>query len=464
MSKLTIEVITANPPGYDEDPGLNERKPALSQYLPEERRLKLFLGPKSKLTLDKIRKRVSDVDWKKVSETEVEIDGDALDATESEALYEMIALKSFVFDKYKTSGAERHVQVKRLVFKQKKPDGFNSKLRDEIISGVKFCRDIVSSNADTINAGQMQKFAEDIAENSKQIKCKTINAEQARKKGMNALLAVGAESLKNSVEDFHPRLVQLDFTGSKTTGKTSQGKHIVLVGKGITFDTGGLCLKPTQYMLDMKSDMTGAATVLSVIKVLTKLAGKVSANVKVTGIMALAENAFGASSYKPGDVLKVMNGKTVEVVDTDAEGRLVLADALSYASTLKPDVIIDLATLTGSIVATLGEVAAGAMGDEDLFKELNKAFEKEGEKIWPMPLYDYYKDSLKSEIADIKHCNTRPDALCAGIFLKEFVDKDIDWLHLDIAGLGFIENDGLWAYKGATGFAVKSLVRYILAQ
>ena len=235
------------------------------------------------------------------------------------------------------------------------------------------------------------------------------------------------------------------------------------MGKGITYDTGGLCLKPTKYMLDMKSDMAGSATVLSVMKVLSKLAAKVGSNIKVTGIMALTENAFGASSYKPGDVLTAMNGKTIQVVDTDAEGRLALADALSYASTLKPDTIIDLATLTGSIVATLGEIAAGAMGDEDLFEEVNKAFEKEGEKIWRMPLYDYYKDSLKSEIADIKHCNTRPDALCAGIFLKEFVAEDIDWLHLDIAGLGFIEEDGLWAYKGATGFAVKSLVRYILS-
>ena len=463
MSKLTVEVITGEPYGFNEDPGLNERKPALTQYLPKERKLKLFLGPKSKLSLSKIRQRVSDVDWKHVSETEVEIDTDSLDAAQAEALYEMIALKSFVFDKYKTSAAERHVQVKRLAFKKKKPEGFNSRLRDEIITGVKFCRDIVSSNADTINPGQMQRFAEEIAKNSKNVKCKTINVTQAQKKGMGALLAVGAESLKNSPVDFHPRLVQLDFTGAKAA-KSKEVKHIVLVGKGITFDTGGLCLKPTQYMLDMKSDMAGSATVLSVMKVLAKIAGKVGSNIKVTGIMALTENGFGASSYKPGDVLKAMNGKTIQVVDTDAEGRLALADALSYASSLKPDIIIDLATLTGSIVATLGEVAAGAMGDEDLFTEVNKAFEREGEKIWRMPLYDYYKDSLKSEIADIKHCNTRPDALCAGIFLKEFVDENIDWLHLDIAGLGFIQNDGLWAYKGATGFAVKGLVKYILSQ
>ena len=229
MSKLTLEVITANPPGSNENPGLNERKPSLTQYLPKERKLKLFLGPKSKLSLGKIRKRVSDIDWKQVSETEVEIDSDSLDAAQAEALYEMVALKSFVFDKYKTSAAERHVQVKRLAFKKKKPEGFNSRLRDEIISGVKFCRDIVASNADTINAGQMQRFAEEIAKGSKQVKCKTINASQAEKKGMGALLAVGAESIKNSPPDFHPRLVQLDFTGAKAA-KSQAAKHIVLVG------------------------------------------------------------------------------------------------------------------------------------------------------------------------------------------------------------------------------------------
>lgn len=461
MSKLSLEVVTKNPPGFDEDPGLNERKASNAIYSPEDRKIKLYLGPKSELSLAKIRKRVSDIDWKSVSETEVEIDVNNLDAREAEVLYEMIALKSFLFDKYKTSAADRHVQVKRLAFKQKKPDGFNSKLRDDIISGVKFCRDIVSSNADTIHPGQMQKFAEELAASSKQVKCRVIDAIQAKKMGMGALLAVGAESIANSSADYHPRMISLEFTGTKVS-KSKKQEHIVIVGKGITYDTGGLCLKPTQYMLDMKSDMAGSATVLSVIKTLIKLANKVGSNVKVTGVMALAENAFGASSYKPGDVLKAMNGKTIQVVDTDAEGRLVLADALSYASSLKPNKIIDLATLTGSIVATLGEVAAGAMGDAEFFKEVEKSFAKEGEQLWLMPLYEYYKDSLKSEIADIKHCNTRPDALCAAIFLKEFVGEGIDWLHLDIAGVGFLENDGLWAYKGATGFGVKGLVNYIL--
>lgn len=460
MSKLLVELITQNPPAYDEEVGLNERKPSFTEYHPQARLLKIFLGPKSNLTLDTIRKRVSDVDWKSVSETEVELNVGILKPDEAEVAYEMVALKSFLFDKYKTSAADRHVQVKKISFKPKKPQGLDSELRDEVISAVKFCRDIVSSNANTITPGQMQRFAQDLATN-KSIQVKTFNAEQIKKMGMNCLLAVGAESLENASSDYHPRLVSLEFQGEKTA-KAKKQEHVVLVGKGITFDTGGLCLKPTKYMLDMKSDMSGSAVVLSVFKALAKLSTRISSNVKVTGIMALTENAFGGNSFKPGDVLKAMNGMTVEVVDTDAEGRLILADALSYASSLKPTKIIDIATLTGSIVTTLGEIAAGAMGSETLFQAVEKAFAKEGERLWLMPIFEHYKHSLDSDIADMKHCNIRPDALCAAAFLKEFIGENIDWLHLDVAGVEFLEEDGLWAYKGATGFGVKGLISYLL--
>lgn len=464
MSKLTIELITEKAPGSNETVGLNERKSSELQYFLEEKLLKVYLGEKKSLTKESVRKKLSEADWQNISETEVELDIGNLNAELSEAAYEMIFLKSFVFDKYKSSNDQRHVQIKRVALKPKKPDAFNSSQRDEIISAVKFCRDIVSSNADDINPEQMQKFAEEIAAVSKKIKCKTIDAEKAEKMGMGCLLAVGAESLKNAKPAFHPRLVVLEYTGSKY--KANPKKHIALVGKGITYDTGGLCLKPTKYMLDMKSDMAGAASVLSVFKGLSNLPESLRDDIKITGVLALAENGFGGNSYKPGDVLTAMNGTTVEVVDTDAEGRLALADALSYVSSLKDKAgrVIDLATLTGSIVATLGEVAAGAMGSNDLFNKVNKAFANEGEKLWLMPLHDAYKKILKSSIADIKHCNTRPDALCAGIFLKEFVNEDIDWLHLDIAGMGFIEEDGLWAYQGATGFAVKGLLGYLLDQ
>lgn len=472
MSKLTIELITEKTPGLDQEIGLNERKPKDVQYFWDQRLLKVFLGSIKDLTPEKVREKISEANWKDLSETEIELHVGNLGPSFVEAAYEMVLLKSFVFDKYKTSADDRHVQVKKVSYKPRKPEGFEVSLRDEIISAVKFCRDIVSSNADTINPGQMERFALEVSKQNNDIKCTVIDANQAKELGLNCLLAVGAESLKNNKKDFHPRLIMLEYSGpnykpeqknSKTKKKPVQ--HIALVGKGITFDTGGLCLKPTNYMLDMKSDMAGSAMVLSIFRAIANLAPRLRPDIKITGIMAVTENAFGGSSYKPGDILKAMNGKTIQVVDTDAEGRLVLADALSYVCSLKdaPTQIIDIATLTGSIVSTLGEVAAGAMTNNDeFFKKVSKSFHEEGERLWQMPMFEQYKKLLDSSIADIAHCNTRPDALCAAIFLKEFVKEGIDWLHLDIAGVGFIEHDGLWAYKGATGFGIKGLVKYIL--
>lgn len=462
MSKLRVELLLKNPPGHEEEIGLNERKPSETPYFIDERLLRIYLGPKKDLNIQKLRNIVSSADWKNISETEIDLNlGNLDDANLVEAAYEMMILKSFIFDKYKSDSGDRHVQIKRVTFKPQKPAGFDINYKSKIIDAIKFCRDIVSSNASTINAEEMQKFAEGLAKEHKKISVNVINATQAKKLGMECLLAVGAESIKNSSPSFHPRLVELCYTGSQYNADSKTSKHIALVGKGITFDTGGLCLKPTKSMLDMKSDMAGAATVLSTFNAIANLSEYLPNDIKITGVMALAENAFGASSYKPGDVLRAMNGTTVEVVDTDAEGRLVLADALSYVSSLKdkPSHCIDLATLTGSIVATLGEIAAGAMTNDDAFKDkVLKAFANEGENLWHMPLFEDYKKILASPIADIKHCNTRPDALCAGIFLREFVDKSIKWVHLDIAGVGFIEEDGLWAYKGATGFGVKGLM------
>lgn len=457
MSKLYVELITDNPPGYSDDIQLNERKPKDIQYFLDQKLLKVFLGSRKELTLDKLRNKLSEVDWKSLIETEVELNIGNLPSAEAEVAYEMISLKSFVFDKYKTK--DREIRLKKISFKPRKPEGLSLSLRDEIIDSVKFCRDIVSTNADTINPAQMEKFAKDIASKSKFIKVSVIDAKKAEKLGMNCLLAVGQENLRNSPEAFHPRLVVIEYNNLKP--KTKKQDHVVLVGKGITFDTGGLCLKPNNYMLDMKSDMAGAATVLSVFHALANLQEPLA--MRVTGVLALAENAFGSASYKPGDVLKAYNGKTVQVVDTDAEGRLVLADALSYIKELdKPTHVIDIATLTGSIVSTLGEAAAGAMGDKEFFDSLSRAFAREGEQLWYMPLFKEYKELLDSEIADIAHCNSKPDALCAGIFLREFVPEGLKWVHLDIAGVGFVENDGLWSYKGATGFAVKGLLRYLL--
>lgn len=462
QKKLTVNLL------------LKEKEGKGYEFYLSKNSLDIYLGNKADLTDHKLRTKVSEVDWANIEADDIEINANGLTEEQCEISYEMVTLKNYTFEKYKTDAKTIKQSKKPLkvnIRKSKNSKPLNLKSRDCVLDAVTFCRDIVSSNASDINPGEMERLAKKVASECKNIKVKVIDATQAKKLGMECLLAVGNECLQNNSKDYHPRLVILEYNPTSSSKSKDSQEHIAIVGKGITYDTGGLCLKPGRYMLDMKSDMGGSATVLSVFKAIASLHkanSKFKINKKITGVLGLAENGFGGSSYKPGDVLRARNGKTVQVVDTDAEGRLVLADAISYVSEQKPDLIVALATLTGSIVASLGEIAAGAMtNDQEKFDEVKKYFDQEGEQIWQMPIFDEYKKLLDSPIADIKHCSTRPDASLAAIFLREFVGehpqtkKQIPWIHLDIAGTGFLENDGLWAYKGATGFAVKSLVNLI---
>jgi leucyl aminopeptidase len=460
MKKLLVKIAAKEKPIKE----ISKDKPFL--IYPDKALLEIYLPNLKTITNSELRKAISELPWKDLEYSELDLDISNLNIVQQEIVYEMIFLKSYFFDNYKT----KNKKIKLKTIHGSKAQKLNFNLRDKLIDSVLFCRDIVSANASDINPGSLEALAVEITTKCPQIKLKTVSATEAKKLGMECLLAVGQESLINSGKEFHPRLLVLEFdpemgnTGVEVCGQS----HLALVGKGITFDTGGLCLKPNQYMLDMKSDMAGAATVLSVFRLISKLSATERKKIKrkITGVMALAENAFGGASYKPGDVLRALNGKTVQVVDTDAEGRLVLADALSYLSKLKnkPTHIVDLATLTGSIVATLGEVAAGAMtNDEEFLNKVQAAFAEEGEKLWHMPMLEEYKKKTDSEIADLAHCSSRPDALIAAQFLSNFIPKDSKWVHLDIAGVGFIENDGLFAYKGATGFGVRGLYRLLVS-
>jgi leucyl aminopeptidase len=460
MKKLLVKIAAKEKPIKE----ISKDKPFL--IYPDKALLEIYLPNLKTITNSELRTAISELPWKDLEYSELDLDISNLTTVQQEIVYEMIFLKSYFFDNYKT----KNKKIKLKTIHSSKTQKLNFSLRDKLIDSVLFCRDIVSANASDINPGSLEILATEIAAKCPQIKLKTVSATEAKKLGMECLLAVGKESLINSGKEFHPRLLVLEFDpemGNAEIEVCGQS-HLALVGKGITFDTGGLCLKPNQYMLDMKSDMAGAATVLSVFHLISKLsvAERKKIKRKITGVMALAENAFGGASYKPGDVLKALNGKTVQVVDTDAEGRLVLADALSYLSKLKnkPTHIVDLATLTGSIVATLGEVAAGAMtNDEEFLNKVQAAFAEEGEKLWHMPMLEEYKKKTDSEIADLAHCSSRPDALIAAQFLSNFIPKDSKWVHLDIAGVGFIEHDGLFAYKGATGFGVRGLYRLLLS-
>jgi leucyl aminopeptidase len=275
---------------------------------------------------------------------------------------------------------------------------------------------------------------------------------ELRAEGFGGLLAVGAASASP------PRLVQLDYAPD---GATSRTPRIVLVGKGITFDTGGLDLKPAEGMLAMKTDMSGSAIVLAVLAACRELA----VSVKVTGLLALAENGVGGAAYRPGDVITQYGGRTVEIGNTDAEGRIVMADALAYADLrLDPTVLLDIATLTGAARVALGRSMAPVYATDDvLTRALVAAGEATGELLWPMPLVEDYRAGLDSEVADINHIagiGGGGGSISAALFLREFVGAR-RWAHLDIAGVGRSDVDRGLHTKGGTGFGARLLLTWL---
>ena len=237
-------------------------------------------------------------------------------------------------------------------------------------------------------------------------------------------------------------------------------KRIAIIGKGLCFDSGGLDIKPAASMLNMKDDMSGAACVLGVMKALPEL----KPDVEVHALIAACENMPSGSSYKPGDILTAMNGKTIEVDNTDAEGRLTLADALCYACKLDVEEVIDIATLTGACMVALGSAASGIMGNNDEFiNNIISTGKKVGEKYWQLPMWQEYRDNMNSDVADMKNTGTRyGGASAAGMFLKEFVTDNVKWAHLDVAGTAFIDKSQKEFCKGATGIGVRTLIKYII--
>jgi leucyl aminopeptidase len=249
-----------------------------------------------------------------------------------------------------------------------------------------------------------------------------------------------------------PKFIVLRYRGGGPT-------HLALVGKGITFDTGGISIKPAAGMEEMKGDMSGGAAVIAAMGAIARLKPAID----VTAIVPATENMPSGTAIKPGDVLRAMNGKTIEVINTDAEGRLILADALAYAGRQQPSAIIDVATLTGAISIALGNVAMGAMTNSDaLYGRVQRASEASGEKVWQLPMYDEYKEQIKSDVADMKNTGGRgAGSITAAFFLKEFVD-DTPWVHLDMAGVDFYEKEKGVIVKGASGIPVRTLVHLAL--
>ena len=280
-------------------------------------------------------------------------------------------------------------------------------------------------------------------------KVTVLGREQLEKNGMHALLGVAQGS------EQEPQLITLEYHGARRTAP------IALVGKGVTFDSGGISIKPAQNMEEMKYDMSGAAAVLGTFEVL----GQLEPEINVVGVIPATENLPSGTALKPGDVIRSHYGKTIEIVNTDAEGRLILADALSYVRRFKPACVIDAATLTGAIVIGLGHTAAGLMGnDEQLMGEVRKAGDLAGERVWPLPLWDEFRELNKSDVADVKNSGGRPaGSISAAWFLREFVDG-FPWAHLDIAGTAYTDRDSPASVKGPTGLGVRLFSEFILGR
>jgi leucyl aminopeptidase len=373
--------------------------------------------------------------------------------TVAEAAY----LSDYSFDRYKTPISNQNninnnnVKIK-IMYLWNSQTKNSSKLNHQlnrasvIASSTNYCRNLVNTPPNELYPEVLAKEARKLKSANTKV---TVFDEKALKKlGCNAILAVGMGSARK------PRLIIVDYhpKGAK--------KSLAIVGKGITFDSGGLNIKPGSYMETMKCDMSGAACALATVKAAKELGLKQ----RVIAVLAAAENMPGGLSYRPDDIIKTFSGKTIEIGNTDAEGRVVLSDALAFTEKkIKPDQIIDLATLTGACVVALGYYPSGMMtNDEIMATSLHHAGELSGDRVWRLPLWDDYQDLMKSDLADVKNISKGRDSgtITAAIFLQHFVEKT-PWAHLDIAGTAFLKESQYYKPKGGTGAGVRLLVEYL---
>ena len=308
-------------------------------------------------------------------------------------------------------------------------------------------RDWINEPANYMTPTDLARVARELAK-AHNLALTILDREQIEKEGMGSLLGVAKGSCQP------PKLILLSYRGDKKSRVTSG-----FIGKGITFDSGGISIKPSENMSEMKGDMAGAASAMAAVSAIAQLKLKIN----VTAVVPTTENLPSGKALKPGDILKAINGKTIEVVNTDAEGRLILADALGYAVKKGFSSLIDIATLTGACHVALGDICSGIFGNsQELIDKVVKAGDEAGERLWQMPMYEEYKEQNKSDIADIKNSGGRYGGAITGAqFLSEFVDKT-PWIHIDIAGTSMTEKERGYLVKGATGVCVRTLINFAL--
>ncbi len=413
-----------------------------------DRLLLLGLGARDEISDEKLRKAyaaaVDSCRSKKLARVLVVVAGPFISP-----VVEGLLLANYAFDRF-LSEKERPLIDSFFLLGVSEEEFKRVKGIETVVQSVNYARDLVNGNGDDITPRALAREAFQIADLSDAIRVTVMDKERIEKAGMGLLLAVS----KGALEE--PRAIFIEYRGDP-----SSSSSIAFVGKGITYDTGGLNLKPTGSMETMKCDMAGAATVLALMRAVAQLGLKVN----LLGAIAASENGIGPGSYKPGDVYKSYSGKSVEITNTDAEGRLVLADIFSYIQDhYSLSMMVDLATLTGGIVAALGEAMGGLFSnDEELARRLIASGERTGELLWRMPLYSGYKESIKSPIADLKNCADRkaPSSIVAALFLEHFVGKNLRWAHLDIAGTAYLSAPDRCHPTRATGVGVQLLIDFL---
>lgn len=417
------------------------------------------LGPGEKLTGAEVRRAAAaTARWlieEKVARAALWVEGLRAASFES-APYDWatgMALAGYRFDEHRKADDKRPAKVQVSVVAR---DAARSKaalvgLREAVTlaEAVNYGRQLSQQPANIINPKTLADEARRLA-NRYKLKYQVIQPPRLKQLGMNGLLAVGQGAEHES------RLIRLDYHGA-----TGRRRNIVLVGKAITFDTGGYSIKPSAGLAGLKYDKTGGCTLMGVIRAAAAL--KLKCNMTV--LVAAAENMVSDRAYRPGDIIRMANGKTVEVTNTDAEGRLVLADALWYAQQhCKPTVLIDMATLTGGVGVALGTAAAGLMAtDDQLAAALGESGRRTHERLWRLPLWDDYRELMKGNDSDLVNSSAKRDAHCiqGGIFLREFVEDNVPWAHLDIAAVASADQNGT---REATGFGVRLLIDYVQQQ
>ena len=358
-----------------------------------------------------------------------------------------LKLKSYEFNKYKSKKDSKEISINVVGKKNKPSEKIQLKFKS-IEEGTFYARDLVSEPGNILHPDEYAKRLNSLKKDG--LKVNIYDEKKLKKLGMNALLGVGQGSVRGSY------LVTMEWNGLK-----KNSKPLAFVGKGVCFDTGGYSLKPARFMEDMTYDMAGSATVVGLMKSLALRKAKVNA----VGVVGLVENMVSGNAQRPGDIVKSYSGKTIEILNTDAEGRLVLADALTFTENkFKPQFIVDLATLTGAIIVCLGSEYAGLFSNDDkLSNQIYQAGEKVEEKVWRMPLHKNYDKLMNSKNADVQNINYIGGAgsTTAAQFLQRFILNKTPWAHLDIAGMAFSKYGGALNSSGATGFGVRLLNQLI---